>query len=292
MFSRDKTKSSPYRTCLGFLVLALALSPVHYAYAAGSGWVLTQRSKELGDQYVYLTPSGLKCVNPRQGLGLITRAPAWDISFYNDKTRLYYSLAFSSWKRKLEARGKTTGNLIWRKSQFGHIAGLKATKYLVTKSASAPPSRWVSADYWVADDIKVPAQLADMLSTAYGLPVTRSIPLRVTYKDINGQSETILDTYQGQSHFIPQSYLAAPKDYRLAKSELDVMMTDENRQLVNDIAKDLGSEPPSISTSNRESPRPLSLPNNGITLPNGQTLSKEEISKYIDAYKQYRQTGK
>jgi hypothetical protein len=277
-------------------------SPVP-ALASQAGWVLTQRSKDYGDQYVYLSSSGVKCVNPRQGFGLVTKAPSWDVSFYNDKTKLYYSLTFSSWKRKLQARRKPLANLSWHKSQPGRIAGLRATKFTMTNPGSQQGStgvKWLSADCWVADDIKVPPQLAEMLATTYGLPSTRSVPLRVTYKDINGRSETILDTYQQQSAPVPDSYLTAPQGYRLAKSEMEVMMTDENKQLVDDIARDLGKEPPSYAPNESSvKPSPLAgpggsinIPSNGVTLPNGQSISKDEINKYIDAYKQYRQNGR
>jgi hypothetical protein len=291
---------------LGFGLLVFSALFCHTAQAAGgsAGWVLTQRSKELGDQYVYLSPSGLKCVNPRQGVGIVTKAPNWNVSLYNERTRLYYSLTFDQWKKKLEARGRSPRDLSWRKGQSGHIAGLKATRYVMTNTAASgrhSNKEWVSADYWVADQIKAPAQLASMLTTTYGLPAIHGVPLRLRYTDASGRSETVLDTYQQQSTPVPDSYLACPSGYRLAKSEIEVMMTEENKQMVDDIAKDLSQEPLSLDsqrTSQRTDPRSVSdtvsnIRNNGLTLPNGQTVSKEEINKYIDAFKQYKQnTGR
>ncbi len=43
-----------------FFVLSAPL-----ALADDKGWVLTQKSAQLGDQYIYISPNGLKCVNPR-----------------------------------------------------------------------------------------------------------------------------------------------------------------------------------------------------------------------------------
>ena len=279
------------------LLLNLEAVLVEPAQAGGSGWVLTQRSKELGDQYVYLSQSGLKIVNPRQGVGLAAKAPNWDVSFYNEKTRLYYRLTFDSWRRKLEARSRAPRNISWRKTKAGSVAGLKATRYVATNPmAQRSSNQWVSAECWVADQIKVPAKLAEMLTTAYGLPTTQLVPLRVMYTDANGREETFLDTYQQQTTPLPDSYLTAPSGFRLAKSEAEVMMTEENRQLVNDIARDLGREPLSVSprssTSSPAAPASIEnrIPQNGLTLPNGQTVSREEIGKFIDAYKQYKQS--
>ncbi len=58
------------------------------AQADERGWVLTQRSITLGDQYVYISPSGIKIINPRQGIGSIVKSPNWDVLLFNDQTRL------------------------------------------------------------------------------------------------------------------------------------------------------------------------------------------------------------
>jgi hypothetical protein len=284
---------------LGFQVLCLTASA-----AIASGWVLTQRSKELGDQYVYLSQTGLKCINPRQGIGIVTKAPNWTVSIFNEKTKLYYSLTFDQWKRKLASRGRNPSQISWRKGQGGQIAGLKATRYVMTNTAphaGRSRSEWVAADYWVADQIRVPEQLANMLTATYDLPVTHCVPLRLSYTDAGGRSETVLDTYQQQATAVPDSYLTCPTGLRLAKNEVDVMMTEENKQMMDDIAHDLSRDLPASQTSGQganslETKRSVSdavsnIRSNGLTLPNGQTLSKDDINKYIDAFKQSRQNS-
>lgn len=247
---------------------------------ANQGWVLTQRSRQLGDQYVYLSGEGLKCINPKQGFGLITQAPNWHIELFNNRTRLYYTLTLDAWKKKLTAR--LPANIAWSKTDSINIAGLRATHYVMHKNASlgAEGSKWLSADYWVADDIRVPPQLANMLSTVYGLPTMQFVPLRLAYTDASGKVETILDTYQQQSAAIPASYFATPAGFSLAKSEMEIMVSSENRQLVNDIARDLARDPSGQGLNT------TTIPAKGVTLPNGRTLSKQDISKYLNAFKQ------
>lgn len=275
------------------LFLSLAAVFVSPVQAGGSGWVLTQRSKDWGDQYVYLGPNGIKCVNPRQGVGLVSKAPSWDVYFYNEKTRQYYSLSFESWKRKLEAKRRAPNSIAWRKSKAENIIGLKATKYVATNPQPRGQNPWVSAECWVADQIKVPSRMTEMLNTVYGVPTTQLIPLRLTYKKASGSEEMILDTYHQQTTPLPDSYLTAPGGYQLAKSEMEVMMTEENKQLVNDIARDLGREPSfSERPPSQANPSVLSghnIPAKGLTLPNGQSISRDDINKYIDMYKQYKQ---
>lgn len=281
------------------LILSLLVGVQLLACASDQGWVLTQRSKELGDQYVYLNSKGFKCLNPRQGIGLVAKAPDWHLSFYNENTRRYFTLNSVAWRRKLETSAQSAANFSWQKGEGGQIAGLRATKFIVHKrsqktglAGSRKINKWTEADYWVADDIKVPAQLAEMLASAYGLPTLRSIPLRVTYKNTNGQMETILDTYQQRATPVPDSYLTFPTGYQPAKNEMEVMITEENERLIDDIAEDLNRKSVSSGKSSPMSASQLALPNNGLTLPNGQSISRDQINKYIDAVKQYKQNNR
>lgn len=84
-----KLKTKALAVILAFLAFAVA-GPA--ARADEQGWVLTQKSQNLGDQYVYISASGLKCVNPKAGFAMVTRAPDWNIVMFNDKTRVFSPL--------------------------------------------------------------------------------------------------------------------------------------------------------------------------------------------------------
>jgi hypothetical protein len=254
------------------------------ARADEQGWVLTQRSKSLGDQYVYISPSGVKVQNAQQGVGTVVRAPNWDVLFFNDKSRLYFSMSYQQWKTKLAANKAKIPPANWVTGRSGSIAGLKATQY-VMKNAARPrgPNDWVSAEYWVANDIKVNPRLSELLSTAYGTPDNSCVPLRLSYRTAAGKTGMSLDTYREQATSIPTSYYNGPNGYQLAKSEVDVMMTNENRQIMNDIANDLGS-----TETNRAGNH---IPAGGLKLPNGKTVSKDQITKFVDELKARQHSG-
>ncbi len=273
-------------TTLTFAIIVLAVlftlqQQSQSATAAEQGWVLTQRSRQLGDQYVYLSGDGLKCINPKQGIGLVTQAPNWHIEIFNNRTRLYYTLTFDAWKRKLTASANLPANITWNKAGTANIAGLRSTHYVMRRNESTGAgAKWLAADYWVADEIRVPPQLANMLSTVYGLPTMQFVPLRLAYTDPGGNVETILDTYQQQSTALPASYFVVPSNCVLAKNEMEVMVSNENRHLINDIAHDLEKDPSAQALNTN------SIPTSGVTLPNGRTVSKQDISKYLNAFKQ------
>ena len=253
------------------------------AQADEQGWVLTQRSSTLGDQYVYISSEGVKIANNAQGVGTIVRGPSWDVLFFNDKTKIYYPMSYGQWKTKLSSNKSKIPHAAWSQGKVGSIVGLRATQY-VMKNAGAPrsPNDWVSAEYWVANDIKVNSRLSELLSTAYGTPDNSCVPLRLIYKTASGKTGVSLDTYREQSTNIPTSYFNGPAGYQLAKSEVDVMMTNEHRQIMDDIANDLGKTDTSRAAQH--------IPAQGMTLPNGKTYSREQITRFVDALKSH-QTG-
>jgi hypothetical protein len=253
------------------------------AQADEQGWVLTQRSSTLGDQYVYISPSGVKIQNAQQGVGTIVKAPSWDVLFFNDKTKMYFPMGYQQWKAKLAGNKNKIPRASWTPGRTGSIAGLRASQYVMKNTGGTKgPNDWVSAEYWVANDIKVNARLSELLSTAYGTPDNSCVPLRLTYKTASGRAGVSLDTYREQATSIPSSYFNGPSNYQLAKSEVDVMMSKEQGQIMNDIANDLGKTDTNRAASH--------IPSQGMTLPNGKTYSREQIGRFVDALKA-KQTG-
>src|SRR6516164_6492639 len=85
-------------TKLSALIVVSILSTTA-ALANEQGWVFTQRSAQLGDQYVYLSQSGLRLINPNSGIGITAHTPAWDVDYFNEKTRLYFREPLGDWKK-------------------------------------------------------------------------------------------------------------------------------------------------------------------------------------------------
>jgi len=263
------------------------------------GWVLTQRSAAMGDQYVYISSSGIKIVNPSRGIGSIVTPPNWDVLFFNDQTHLIYSLSYDQWKNKLLRKQGSLSNIKWNRGGSATIAGLNANEYRMQNLAAhaKSPHDWISAEYWVARDIRVSPKLSGLLAAAYGTPDNASVPLRLTYKTAGGKDGVSLDTYYQQATTIPSSFFRGPTGYQLAKTAADVMMNDEDREMLNDLAKDLRGRPDSTDatsatihgTNGRTAT--ITIPQEGIHLPNGKTVSKDQISKFLDAFKQSNKSG-
>ena len=215
------------------------------------GWTLTQRSEYMGDQYIYVCRTGFKWVSPKAGANIVTSAPNWSVTMFNDKTKQYFVTTFAKWKSQMVSTGGRRARQMqaarWRKSGSGTISGLKATKYVMAgpaKGGGGKLSGVKRASCWVSDDIEVPGPIADMLSKAYGMPRTKYYPLRVTYLTNRGQVKVALDTYRSSTCTIPATYFTSPSGYQLASSQAEILMDDDTRQLLRDMAGEVDSPRP------------------------------------------------
>lgn len=295
MFCSIISAIKPHAVKLGglFVVVGLSLlSAAPASHADDKGWILTQKSSTLGDQYVYISPSGLKCVNPRAGFAMVTKAPDWNIVMFNDKTRCYFQTTLDSYKRTLAQRGLTNdlANRQWARGQSNTIAGMKATQFVmrgggtvtrVNARGRAKTSTVSAADYWVSDEITVPPRLGDLLSSAYGLPTTQNVPLRLEYTDARGP-KNMLDTYRMQVASIPTNYFDCPSGYKAVQSDAEVMMNDEQKQMIEDMSREMGG--------GLESSAPASQPQYSRPQPAQQPAAStgggaDALSKLLDAYK-------
>jgi hypothetical protein len=263
---------------LGSFSALLLFGSATSASADEQGWVLTQRSIKFGDQYVYIGSNGIKVLNPIKGVGLVTTGPSWNVVFFNNKQRTYYAMSFDKWKAR---SGSTRApRLNWSHPTPSSVKGLRANQYeyRLGVADAETRSKMKEATYWAATDIHVPARLSELLATTYGTPDNQSIPLRFTYIDPQGRPETLLDTYQEQKTNIPASFFDTPQGYTAARSEADVLLDDQQRQIMNDIAKDLGDTGNASTAASH-------IPPQGVQLPNGRTVSKDDVNKFIDSLK-------
>jgi len=268
---------------------------------ADAGWVLTQRSATFGDQYLYISKNGLKCQNPKAGTAFVTHAPDWNVTIYNEKTKVYYQTTIDKWKAEMQARGmgQDMQNKNWSKTGNTNICGLKATEYKMTGANTlhlkGKRAQSISgANYWIADDITVPPQLTQLLATAYGLPTTQNVPLRLQMTE-SGKQRQMLDTYHFQASDIPIAYFNVPSGLTAVKSDAEVMMNDEQKEIFKDMARDFEDikSKPATAAAPAGSPIPAattaSAPassGNKINV-GGMNLDKDKVQKFLDAFKKH-----
>jgi hypothetical protein len=295
------------------MLMACFAASLPAALADEQGWVLTQRSDMVGDQYVYVAPSGVKLVNPKIGYNVILCAPDWNVCLYNDKTKLFYSVSYTQWIQEIRKQmGHHTSDLKsgnWVKGAPTTICGMKASTYTMQGS---PQRHLRNASCCVSSDIVVPRQITELLAESYGLPDNKAFPLKVNSVSTSGKLTVQLDTYNSQACAIPASYFYMPQGYTRVNSKEEVMVDDDTKQILRDLANDSPgssasaaaprqqqtfqqqtyqqpvasqySQPPAQQTQQPQQAAAPATPG-VIQLPNGQTLDREKMKKIIEAIK-------
>jgi hypothetical protein len=262
---------------------------------AEQGYVLTQRSTKMGDQYLYVSSEGIKISNPKAGFNLVSQAPNWDITLFNDKTHCFYQTTADSYRQQLQGRTGDTEfkNSTWSKMGDTYLLNMKATEYRMgsktirqkTRSGQLVNKTITGAQYWVAADIQIPPKLTDLLAAAYGLPTQQSqcIPLRLKYSD-GGKENLVLDTYRVDKAPIPVAYFARPQGYKPVTSDAEVMMNDEQKQIMSDMAKDLGTDPQGAQLKNK-----INAVRSGSADP--KSITKDDVNKLMDIFNSKKKTN-
>jgi hypothetical protein len=211
------------------------------------------------------------------------------VTIYNEKTRVYYQTPLVQWEKDMASRGisaKLEGT--WNKAGQTTICGMKATVYQLEGSATLHGKKNSShsvstSTCYIADNISVPPQLVNMLNSAYGLPATTNLPLKVTAVE-QGTTKNLLETYRAQPAPIPISYFNRPEGLTLVKSDAEVMMTSEQQEIVNDMARELDTDSRGRPTARGRTAASAAGTGEIITV-GGVNLDKGKVKQLLDGLK-------
>ncbi|MDR3615083.1 MAG: hypothetical protein P4L53_16095 [Candidatus Obscuribacterales bacterium] len=255
------------------------------ALAEDAGWVLTQRSARLGDQYLYISEHGVKLVNPKLGLVIICRSPGMELYVCNDSTHNYYETTAEVWKHQSIARQGSTdfsGTTGWHPTGRATIAGLPTIIYTLDgtwvkrrANGGVVVSDTKGASYCLAQGIRVPAKLSELLSAALGVPNMPGVPVRLALNE-NGGIRSVLDTYRCDRTPLTAAYFAKPLGYRKVATDAEVMLSSEDDKMIQDMAHSLGNS----STDSDALAKAAAKYTKG-----GAGPTPDEIKSAIEAYK-------
>ena len=228
---------------------------------------------------------------PEDGVGWIAISPDWNITFFNNKTKLYYPCSYNTWTETVNKYKITPSDIKWVKVNSSYIAKIKASEYKASniskKSQEQNNAIPTSLTCWFADEIKMPGKLAQLINSICGLSASDSIPLRISYYDTNNEI-MVLNTYRQQQAKIPEQTFYLPSNYKLANSLTKVLLNEKKTKSLFDavyqsnkkaaMVKALGKDP-SVSGSNLSLDK---IPEHMTW--NGKTITKEEIKKAMNKF--------
>ena len=195
---------------------------------------LYQTSAILGDKDVLLSPSAIKILDRKNGMGLIAHAPDWTVYLLMPRARRMCSYPLAKYtganKETLGITGGITLNTLplERKDKLtvGNVAGVscetsktfesKQLKDLERGFAGPRFAKWaqlVIADGGPLD--KMPTQAKTILCRFYGLPEFKGkgLPLKCKYVDLSDEMHTLLLTNESKAAKVDASAFALPDGY-------------------------------------------------------------------------------
>lgn len=223
--------------------------------AHANGWALTQYTPYGGQHYLYFSHEGMRLAQKKMGITIVAKAPDWKLTMFNDHSKTYFQTTYQDWKQR-SAKGQSFVSSFQRTHKFrninpvkgaaGNIAGMAATQYFVgPKNAhewqSKPTPGWMLC--WLSNDITVPQQMTDILTSQFGLPTMHGVPLKVERIDDHGRMVTDLNTEASQVQNLTASNFTYPANYKRVQEDIEVLVPDDTSQTAADLLNDLSSDP-------------------------------------------------
>lgn len=205
-----------------------------------SGWYLYQTSGVFGDQDVHISKNGIRIVDRKSGLTVLSKAPKWNVLAINPKAKTYCSTDTSKYvgmtpPEVLTRCGAGTAKIPFVKESRTQVAGVDAQALITPKTyeqqqekalknESASPYFIRNARFVVADKVTVPPQAAKILSLHYDVPTPAAgVPADMKYFDLKGNLHIVLVTSTIQSAPVDATIFDADtKGLKLLKTSRDV----------------------------------------------------------------------
>lgn len=234
---------------MALVVLPLILSMPTFA-APSNGLKLSQTSKSLGTQEIYISPLGIKVINPKMGRGMICCPPDWKVINWSTRTNSYAVEEYKHWKPYLTMGEQVFDGYDIRDMSFalataGKVANHPTKEYKSTdafskemlnrrehrKIAGAAP---MAVTINCIEDPPMPPEIGELMERQYQSPHVKGVPLRMVFLTCNREKSIELDTSSLTPIQLTKADYVFPKNLRKVESEQQL-----NRAPTNEDLKDL-----------------------------------------------------
>ncbi|MBI5176127.1 MAG: hypothetical protein SFV17_26195 [Candidatus Obscuribacter sp.] len=181
------------------------------------------------------TKTAIRMDSPSRNFVLLLKAPKWQATSMNPKTRLVHICPPSQWKPNDVhtfgwLRPSAATGLIPKSFQETSLEGLKCRLYKmeIRQKIANPTHAWErliikEADYWVAEDKVYPQEAAKCFERALALSSVGAIPLKLETTNYGmAKKKDELKLVKVQVKTVPKSLFEVPSDYKTVKSIQDI----------------------------------------------------------------------
>jgi hypothetical protein len=188
---------------------------------------LVQRSRLNGDEFVYLSPFGIRIENPRSHIVIFAKPPEWTVYKLSQETKKYTVVPFQSFnnpmlRAQVFAAGINMSGATCIKTgtskMFELPVDLYASDDTYVKSASESyhKAKVVSANYPETFKLKTfarstfPPEEAHMLAILNGMPDLHAVPIEMVYSSFEKKIVKYLSTVDATSVTLSAEQLTLP----------------------------------------------------------------------------------
>lgn len=174
------------------------------------GWKLDQRLRVLGDQTLFVSPLGVKAVNRKDGVTIMSPAPYVEVFTYSTKTQKFCKQKFDKSENPYARAvamfsGIAHGQVPMNKVKDYSKGGLQWSEYQIPDSykkariamwkrkevTSSEPASGRITGFHLPMDLKA----VNWISRLYCVPITGSVPFDVTIEDVDAELHSLVKTF-------------------------------------------------------------------------------------------------
>jgi hypothetical protein len=227
-----------------FLVVltVLAVTGVGFAQARAlkgkttknSGWALDANSNFAGTVSFQFDEEAARFHLDKMGLTMITKAPSWDVTLYNEVNKNCLTMTYTKWQQRFKSTvgrhstGATYTDMPVEISKHSEkILGFATDKYTL-KRVSQKTNQATKTECWVANEVQVPPHFAGILHILFQAPENiKGMPMRVEIP-ANGRQVPAIEVYKLEPKTFSGDEFKPLTGYKKVKDEMALMLDDND----------------------------------------------------------------
>lgn len=205
------------------------------------GWKLDQRSRVLGDQTLFVCPIGVKTVNRKDGVTIMTAAPFDEVITFSTKTgkvcRKSFALSDNPYARAVAMfSGVAHGQVPLKKVRDFKKGGVDWSEFKIPETyGAARKAMWKrnevtssepAAGRVVVFHLPMEKRAIDWTARLFCVPKSGGIPFDVYFSDVDGDNHSLVKTFNMVSTKFTAADFKCPSGLRSVKDPRAVIQDE------------------------------------------------------------------
>lgn len=261
----SKAAQNIYRLLMAMLIVAFLLADCPVVFAQGQGaktLVLTQVSDVYGHITSYINHGAIKIVVGGGNVYLVSAAPNWKVMFCNDTNKKALIMSLPQWLQHLPSMTYAASD--WDRFRISVVRSnqVKRDGRVLQRYFYVPEDQRVAAvsspsalglEYFVLATDSAAKEACLIMEKALSCPKITGIPVDLInhkkkaavtgFTRSLGGDDHCLTTSKIEERVMPPAFFAYPANYKIGRSEAEVVDDKVRREHIDGLVKDLLPDP-------------------------------------------------